>query len=300
MAKKKVSKLRVLRVIAFLVGLILCSYPLVSNLIQQQYQRDAVATYRDAVSSSGEDSIEVSLEDAIEYNDALYQSNGLIVGTSRFDVLSDENYNKLLNVSNNGIMGSVEIPKINVNLPIYHGTSDEVLAVGVGHVQESSLPIGGINTRTILTGHRGLPNSKLFTRLDELEKGDLFFIKVLNETLAYEVVDIEVIKPSEINKLAIMPERDLATLLTCTPYGINSHRLIVTGERVEFVKAEYEAIESETMSLREIVFALIPVVFALFGVISVIRFILKSRKKSRLQNRKKGVDDGEVKNGEED
>ena len=158
-------------------------------------------------------------------------------------------------------MGSIEIPSININLPIYHGTSDEVLSAGVGHLNESSLPVGGINTRSVLTGHRGLPNSKLFTRLDELEIGDLFFIRVLNETLAYKVSDIEVIEPEDVSGLEIEAGKDLVSLITCTPYGLNTHRLVVTGERTEYEPAIYENIESKNMSIREYVFLAIPFVF---------------------------------------
>ena len=146
-------------------------------------------------------------------------------------------------------------------------------------MEGTSLPVGGENTRTVLAGHRGLPNSKLFTRLDELETGDFFFIKVLDEVLAYEVIEIEVIEPEEANKLEIVPEKDLATLLTCTPYGLNTHRLIVTGERVEYDEVEYQSIKKEVMSFRELFFALIPFVFTAIGIGTVIK-----NKKSRRRN----------------
>ena len=162
-------------------------------------------------------------------------------------------------------MGSIEIPRISVNLPIYHGTSDEVLSSGVGHVLGSSLPIGGADTRSLLTAHRGLPNSKLFTRLDEIIEGDLFFIRVQNNTLAYKVNKIEVINPEEVEKLKIKENEDLISLITCTPYGINTHRLVVTGERVPFDKEEYENIDKKVMSFREIAFTIIPL--ALLGLV---------------------------------
>lgn len=158
-------------------------------------------------------------------------------------------------------MGSIEIPSININLPIYHGTSDEVLSAGVGHLNGSSLPIGGVNIKSILTAHRGLPSSKLFTRLDELVEGDLFFIRVLNETLAYKVNDIQVIDPEDVAGLEIEEGKDLVSLITCTPYGLNTHRLVVTGERTEYEPAIYENIESKNMSIREYVFLAIPFVF---------------------------------------
>ena len=174
-------------------------------------------------------------------------------------------------------MGSIEIPSINVNLPIYHGTSDEVLSAGVGHLNGSSLPIGGVNTKSILTAHRGLPSSKLFTRLDELVEGDLFFIRVLNETLAYKVNDIQVIEPEDVAGLEIEEGKDLVSLITCTPYGLNTHRLVVTGERTEYEPAIYENIESKNMSIREYVFLAIPFVFL---TIIVGRRINSARKKA--------------------
>ena len=175
-------------------------------------------------------------------------------------------------------MGSVEIPKIGVNLPVYHGTSEEVLSVGAGHVQESSLPIGGTSTRTIITGHRGLPNSKLFTRLDEMEKGDLFYLHTMGEILAYQVREIQVIKPEKVDVLKIKEGEDLATLITCTPYGINSHRLLVTGERIPYVEQEYEEIQEKMMSPRELVFLALPFLFLTMGIVTVVKEIRKKGK----------------------
>ena len=168
-------------------------------------------------------------------------------------------------------MGSIEIPKINVDIPIYHGTSEEVLASGVGLFQDSSLPVGGNNTRCILTGHRGLPNSKLFTRLDELEKEDLFFISTCGETLAYRITEIEVVEPEEAELLDILPEKDLCTLITCTPYGINTQRLVITGERVPYEKGEYDSIERKLPSFREAFFMVLPFIFMMAGLISFFR-----------------------------
>lgn len=254
MVKNSISKK-----LSFVVGLILCSFPLISGVIQQQAQKGIVATYQQMIESSPNSSIEEALTKAREYNEVLFN---LLTSLSsdNLSILSEESYNEILNAGN-GIMGSIEIPSININLPIYHGTSDEVLSAGVGHLNESSLPVGGINTRSVLTGHRGLPNSKLFTRLDELEIGDLFFIRVLNETLAYKVSDIEVIEPEDVSGLEIEAGKDLVSLITCTPYGLNTHRLVVTGERTEYEPAIYENIESKNMSIREYVFLAIPFVF---------------------------------------
>ena len=253
------GKNNILKKLSFLLGLILCSYPLVSGIVQQQAQKGIVATYQQMIENSSTASIEDTSTKANEYNEVLFNSL-TSVSSDKISVLSEESYNEILNIGN-GIMGSIEIPSINVNLPIYHGTSDEVLSVGVGHLSGTSLPIGGINTKSILTAHRGLPSAKLFTRLDELVEGDLFFIRVLNETLAYKVNDIQVIDPEDVAGLEIEEGKDLVSLITCTPYGLNTHRLVVTGERTEYEPAIYENIESKNMSIREVVFLAIPFVF---------------------------------------
>lgn len=263
----------VLKKISFIIGLILCSYPLVSGIIQQHAQKGAVATYQRMIENTSDSSIENTLTKANEYNEILYKSKKLTLNSEDIKILSEENYNQTLNMGN-GVIGSIEIPIINVNLPIYHGTSEEVLSVGVGHLNGSSLPIGGINTKSILTAHRGLPSSKLFTRLDEMELEDLFFINILDETLAYKVTDIKVIEPEDVSSLEIEEGRDLISLITCTPYGVNTHRLVVTGERTEYEKEVYENIEKRTMSIREITFTVIPFIFILIVIIKKV----KSRK----------------------
>lgn len=254
--------------IIFIIGLLLVSYPLVSSMIEGQHQKDAVATYQGSVETEDKSQIQKILMKATEYNDILFQTQGVIVGDLYEEILSDENYESLLNFSGTGIMGSIEIPKINVNIPVYHGTSEEVLSNGVGHFQDSSLPIGGNNTRCILTGHRGLPNSKLFTRLDELEKEDLFFISTCGEVLAYRITDIKIMEPEEAEMLEILPEKDLCTLITCTPYGINTQRLVVTGERVPYEKISYNNIQEKLPSFREIFFMVLPFTFMAIGLVT--------------------------------
>ena len=269
------GKNSILKKLSFVIGLILCSYPLISGIVQGQAQKGTVATYQKMIDNSSDSSIEELLSRAKEYNEVLFESLTKL-SSDKISVLSEENYNSTLDVGN-GVMGSIEIPCINVNLPIYHGTSDEVLSAGVGHLNGSSLPIGGVNTKSILTAHRGLPSSKLFTRLDELVEGDLFFIRVLNETLAYKVRDIQVIDPEDVGGLEIEEGKDLVALITCTPYGLNTHRLVVTGERTEYEPAIYESIESKNMSIREYVFLAIPFVFL---TIIVGRRINSARKKA--------------------
>lgn len=224
--------------------------------------------------------MESELEKAREYNSMLYQTQGVYVGDEAASILSDESYESLLNLTNSGIMGRIEIPKINVDLPIYHGTEDEVLSKGIGHYKPSSLPVGGKSTRAVLTGHRGLPSSKLFTRLDEMEEGDYFFIEVCNETLAYRVNEIIEIKPEELSQLQIEPDKDLVTLVTCTPYGINTHRLLVTGERVPYKESIKEEIQPSFPSWREIVFTVLPFAFVVF---IIVKSILEKRKERKYE-----------------
>lgn len=267
--------------IIFLIGLILVSYPLASSIIERQHQKDAVATYQGSVEAESESQIQDALTRALEYNNMLFQTQGASIADLQDGILSDDYYESLLNLTGTGIMGSIEIPKINVDIPIYHGTSDEVLSTGVGHLQDSSLPVGGNNSRCILTGHRGLPNSKLFTRLDELETEDLFFISTCGEVLAYRITDIKIMEPEEAEMLGILPEKDLCTLITCTPYGINTQRLVVTGERVPYEEVQYDNIEKNFPSFREIFFAALPFLFIVVGLISFFR-----RKKHEKQREK--------------
>lgn len=262
-----------IKYITLIAGLCLCTYPLVASCIERYEQKNAISTYREDISVQ-EDTFTACIQNASEYNDMLHQSKGYIVADLQEGVLSKESYLKQLNLSGNGMMGTIDIPKISVNLPIYHGTEEEVLSIGVGHLEGTSLPVGGVNTHSVLTGHRGLPNSKLFTRLDELEDGDLFYIQVCNKTLAYTVSNIQVIKPEEVECLEIQQDKDLVSLVTCTPYGINSHRLVVTGERTSYEETEYLSIEPQMASMREIIFAALPLI--LVGIVAV-KFI-KERK----------------------
>ena len=241
-----------------------------------------ISTYESKVKHTDKAKINEQIQKAHNYNDMLFQTMGASVGDIDTAILSDESYESILNLSDNGIMGSIEIPKIGVDLPIYHGTSDDVLSNGVGHLQNSSFPVGGENARTVLTGHRGLSNAKLFTRLDELKKDDLFYIRVGNKTLAYQIYKIEIVKKEEApDVLGIEEGKDLATLITCTPYGINTHRLILTGKRVPYSEKKKDAIEPEMMSWREFLFTALPflIVFML-----IVRFILNKRKERKLKS----------------
>lgn len=244
--------------ILLIVGMICLLFPIVSGVIKSYYQSKAISTYNSSVSSRDNKVLEEELGKAENYNTALYNNESATLGSTDLSILQE--YDKILDIGN-GIMGSIDIPKISVNLPIYHGTKEEVLSSGAGHVQGTSIPVGGENTHSVLTAHRGLPSSRLFTRLDELVEGDMFFINIQNNTLAYKVFKIETISPEQVEYLKIEEGKDLVSLVTCTPYGINTHRLVVTGERVPYEKEEYVSIEKKGLSPRELIFTGIPFIF---------------------------------------
>ncbi len=206
-------------------------YPTVSDFLNSISQSRSIDGYKNDVALMNRQDYEEIFEEARKYNDDLRINNARFQPTEE----DTEEYNAILDVGGTGIMGYIEIPKINVYLPIYHGVGKNVLEIGVGHIEGSSFPVGGTGTHAILSGHRGLPSSLLFTDLDKIETGDCFIIRVLDETLTYEVFDIQTVEPSEVEALAIDPDKDLCTLVTCTPYGVNSHRLLVTGTRIDTV-----------------------------------------------------------------
>lgn len=225
--KKKLST--ILLVLLFLIGLAFLLYPTVSDYWNSFHQSQAIASYAQVVAELEEDRYETLWTDAELYNQNLYQSShSLNLTENERDV-----YEKQLDVSGTGIMGYIEIPTIGCSLPIYHGTNEAVLQIAVGHIEGSSLPTGGANTHCVLSAHRGLPSAKLFTDLDKMESGDRFTIHILDETLTYEVDQILVVLPYEVDSLKIEEGKDYCTLTTCTPYGVNSHRILVRGHRVE-------------------------------------------------------------------
>lgn len=278
----KPKKKRISTRFLYIVGVLLCAFPLLSSIYTGVEQNNMLSTYKSEVTATDTQTIKKQVKLAHEYNEALFQILNSSVGDMSTDILSDESYNSILDITGKGIIGTIEIPKIDVNLPIYHGTDDDVLSNGIGHLQNSSFPVGGENTRTVLTGHRGLPNAKLFTRLDELKKDDLFYIRVGNKTLAYQIYKIEIVKKEEApDVLGIEEGKDLATLLTCTPYGINTQRLILTGKRVPYNPKKKKAISPKRMSLREIAFTALPFVIVL---ILLVKYVLKKRKERKLKS----------------
>lgn len=219
----------ILLVLILLTGVSLLLYPTISDYWNSFHQSRAIASYVKSVAEIDHTDYEKMWQEAVAYNEKLKENSG------RWALTDEElkKYDQLLNISDTGIMGYIEIPKINVSLPIYHGTDEAILQIAVGHIPGSSFPVGGKGTHCVVSGHRGLPSAKLFTDLDQMEEGDLFMIRILDETLTYEVDQMRTVEPEELSDLEIDEDRDLCTLVTCTPYGINSHRLLVRGHRVE-------------------------------------------------------------------
>lgn len=237
--KKKKNRFAILApVIIFVTGAGIFLYPAISNYIASLDHREMIQSYAEKVSEYSPEELDAMWEEATVYNDNLAGDpvhDPFVPGSG---YVIPDNYEEVLNPDGDGVMASVEIPKIDVYLPVYHGTSEEALAKGAGHVEATSLPIGGVNRHAVISAHRGLPSALLFTRLDELEEGDIFNIHVLDEIHSYEVDKITVILPEELSALRAEPGKDLVTLLTCTPYGVNTHRLLVRGHRVEYVPEE--------------------------------------------------------------
>ena len=220
---------------ALLLGFVFITYPFVSNFVNQAREHSVINATDDAVAKAREDTLAAEREKAVTYNQQLL--DGRAVVTDPFDPdaerPTDEDYDNVLNLSGDGVMATINIPKIHVELPIYHTTDTDVLEHGVGHLEGTSVPIGGESTHCVLSGHTGLPSMKIFDNLDQLEVGDYFVISVLGEDHAYRVTSVEVVLPDETDSLVIEQGRDLCTLVTCTPYGVNTHRLLVHAERCE-------------------------------------------------------------------
>ena len=224
-----VSLSTIILTLIFLLGLGIMAYPTVSDWWNSYHQSRAIASYSTVVENTSTKEMEHMLVAARAYNSSLLKKE------LRFAMSEDEltRYNALLDLSGTGVMGYVQIPSLGVQLPIYHGTDESVLQIAVGHLNWSSLPVGGESTHCVLSGHRGLPSARLFTDLDKLVEGDLFTLTVLTQTITYEVDQIRIVLPTEINDLDLISGADLCTLVTCTPYGVNTHRLLVRGHRVE-------------------------------------------------------------------
>ncbi len=229
MKKRKSNLITVFLILTLLAGLSLLLYPTFSDYWNSFHQSHAIASYVEQIAELDSDTYERLWADAQAYNQSL------VGKANRYDMTDEERarYESLLDVSGNGIIGYIEIPSIKCELPIYHGTDEAILQIAVGHIEGTSLPVGGADTHCVLSGHRGLPSARLFTDLDKMVVGDTFMMRVLDETLTYEVDQIRIVLPEEMDDLEIEEGKDYCTLVTCTPYGINTHRLLVRGHRIE-------------------------------------------------------------------
>jgi len=251
------------------VGLSLLLYPTVSDYWNSFHQTRAIASYVEQVADLNQEEYANMIKQAQEYNKKLLSK------PFRWKMTEEEKaeYNSILNVSGTGIIGYIEIPEINVSLPIYHGTDDGVLQVAIGHLEGSSFPIGGVDTHAVVSGHRGLPSAKLFTNLDKLAEGDKFIIRVLDEIYTYEVDRILIVEPEDLSGLSIDTGMDYCTLITCTPYAVNTHRLLVRGHRVENdkeareIKVTADAVQIEPIIVAPVVAA--PILLILFVIMMV-------------------------------
>ena len=266
----------VILILVFLAGLSLLLYPTVSDYWNSFHQSRAIASYAQAAAELDDDAYERMRADAIAYNARLAQ-NGQSLTLSPQE---QADYEAQLDVTGTGIMAYIEIPKIKCSLPIYHGTNEAVLQIAVGHLDWSALPVGGEGTHCVLSGHRGLPSAKLFTNLDQLREGDTFTLRVLDEVLCYEVDQIRIVEPQDTAALLPEPGQDLCTLVTCTPYGVNTHRLLVRGHRIETPdSADAIRVTSDAMQIEPILVA--PAVGVPLVLLAVAILLLSDRRHRR-------------------
>lgn len=262
----------ILLLFIFFVGLSVLLYPTVSNWWNSKHMTEAIVGYQEAVADTSKEERQTILTNAEEYNQRLYDS-----GNSLGHNLED--YTSQLNLGGMGIMGYITIQKLGVNLPIYHTTNEAVLELGVGHLEGSSLPVGGENTHCVLSGHRGLPSAKLFTNLDKMEVGDTFVITVLDRVLTYQVDDISIVLPTQTDGLRIEDGKDYCTLMTCTPYGINTHRLLVRGHRIANAESDELHVTSEAQKIEPLLTA--TVIAVPMFVVLLIWLLISTRKKRK-------------------
>ena len=272
--KKNLST--IILILVFLTGLSLLLYPTLSDYWNSFHQSRAIATYASEVAALDDDAYDEMWAAAQAYNQQLAKRENPLV-QSEEDLAE---YETLLNLDGTGIMGYIEIPELKVSLPIYHSVDEGVLQIAVGHIPGTSLPTGGKGTHSVLSGHRGLPSAKLFTNLDQMRENDIFMLRILDETLTYEVDQILIVEPHEVAALSIDPDEDYCTLVTCTPYGINTHRLLVRGHRVEN-QAEAQAVRvtADAMQIEPVIVA--PVVAAPMLLCLMLWVLLRNPKKKK-------------------
>ena len=275
------KKQNIILFLFLLVGLSILNYPFISQLVNRRNESQAVESYEKQTDILEDEKKRIIKQEAEAYNKELLEkqtgvSDGFSMQSKRDDI-----YEKILNPSGDGIMGVLRIPKIQVHLPVYHGTSAKVLEEGVGHLYGSSFPTGGEGTHSVLSSHRGLPSKTLFTDLDQIKEGDLFFLDILGEEMAYRVEAILTVEPEETDALEIIPGKDYVTLVTCTPYGINSHRLLVRGERISWEEKDKEPEENEAYGIwrwMKILFIVSAVVILAAGILLIVIPFMKKRR----------------------
>lgn len=277
--KKKGTITTIIMLLVLLAGLSLLLYPTLSDIWNSRVQSRVVASYSDAIKELDSDRYKEIWEAARDYNASLVgRTNPYLLDEEQSDL-----YPELLNAGGDGVMAVVEIPTININLPVYHGVEENILQVAIGHLDWTSLPTGGAATHCVISGHRGLPSARLFTDIDQLVVGDYFLIHVLDETLTYEVDQIRIVLPDETDELLIQEGKDLFTLVTCTPYGVNTHRLLVRGHRVDNIEAaEVVRVTADAMIVDKIV--VVPFVLGAMLLIIMIALLIPTR---RRKNRRK-------------
>ena len=279
--KKKLPIIALL-ILIFLLSLGLTLYPAISSYYNEQHQSEIHTAYIEVVEQADDSELITAKKNAIAYNESIIPGTADAYSQEAL-LTASENYDSQLNLAGDGIMGYVEIPSIDVYLPIYHGTGNDSLERGVGHLLGSSLPVGGISTHSILTGHSGMASQKMFTDITQLQIGDVFYLHVLNETLAYQVCQLNTVLSHDTTYLGIEPGQDLCTLVTCTPIGINTHRLLVRASRIPFEEAEViqeqNVIEQAPVSTWEQQY--LQGLFLGFGAVAVITVLILVAKKVR-------------------
>ena len=287
MAKKKKKKksnvvLNIIIALVFLAGAGVFLYPTISDMWNQYRNAQLVSKYEEAVTELSDNDYDRLWKEAKEYN-AEHPVNAIVDAFEEEDTYElSHPYDRVLDPNGDGLMGSIEIPKIKARLAIYHGLSKTVLEKGVGHVEGTSLPIGGASTHAVLAGHRGLPSAKIFTDLDQMKNGDIFLIHVLGKTLAYKVDQIKTVLPEESSELDIIEGEDHVTLVTCTPYGVNTHRLLIRGIRTENVEPEEKAEETPIQQIAKVD----PVKIMIIGLVAMVIMIIIVYIVIRRKNRK--------------
>ncbi len=267
----------IILIIVFITGLGLMLYPTVSNLVNKAHQSIAINSYDKQIKKLSKEEFRKMLSDAREYNHTITTNE---FPRDERDLKGNQEYHNSINPSGNGMIGYLRIDAISLRMPIYHTTDEKVLQIGVGHVPTTSLPVGGEGTHAVLTGHRGLPSARLFTDLDKLKTGDRFLIYVLDDILAYEIDQIKTVTPTDTRDLQIVPGRDYVTLVTCTPYGINTHRLIVRGKRIPYEKASFESENTERrVSFLSEELIIILAVSAWLTLFYIIRLLIKKKRR---------------------